>query len=44
MSALSNLVWVAVLALPLIVIGIGAHMAGADRRGRSSRGEGSRRG
>ncbi len=33
MSALSNFVWVAVLALPLILIGIGAHMAGTDRRG-----------
>lgn len=32
MSALSNFVWVAVLALPLILIGIGAHMAGAERR------------
>ncbi|WP_283536286.1 hypothetical protein [Methylorubrum extorquens] len=32
MSALSNVVWVVVLALPLIVIGIGAYMAGADRR------------
>ncbi|MEZ0252873.1 MAG: hypothetical protein ACAH20_18220 [Methylobacteriaceae bacterium] len=44
MSAFSNFVWVAVLALPLILIGIGAHMAGADQRARSSRGEASRRG
>ncbi|MBA9067469.1 hypothetical protein FHR71_001199 [Methylobacterium sp. RAS18] len=37
----SNLVWVAVLALPLIVIGIGAYMAGADRRPhREGRGRG----
>lgn len=44
MSALSNFAWVAVLALPLILIGIAAHMAGADRRARSSRGEGRGRG
>lgn len=44
MSQLHNLVWVAVLALPLILIGIGAHMAGADRRGRRFNGEGRDRG
>lgn len=41
MSPLANFAWVVVLALPLIIIGIGAHMAGADRRARR---EGSSRG
>lgn len=41
MRTLANIVWVIVLALPFIILGIGAHMAGADRR---ARGEGSSRG
>ena len=41
MRTLANLVWVLVLALPFLILGIGAHMAGADRR---SRREGSSRG
>jgi hypothetical protein len=41
MSALSNFAWIVVLALPLILIGIGAYMAGADRRPhREGRGRG----
>jgi hypothetical protein len=44
MRTLANLVWVVVLALPFIILGIGAHMAGADRRPLPSRGEGRGRG
>ena len=44
MRDLTNLAWIVVLALPFLILGIGAHMAGADRRARRANGEGGRRG